>query len=45
MSKPGSQERLQSNRARRQIEVAPPTFIFMTDQQSDAMKERGLRSS
>ena len=33
MSKPGSQERLQSNRARRQIEAAPPTFILMTDQQ------------
>jgi hypothetical protein len=33
MSQTSSHERLQSNRARRQIEVAPPTFIFMTDQQ------------
>jgi len=35
MSKPGSQERLNSNRARRRIEVAPPRLIFMTDQQSE----------
>jgi hypothetical protein len=35
MSHTTSQERLQTNRTRRQIEVAPPTFIFMTDQQHE----------
>ena len=35
MSKAGSQERPQSSRARRQIEVAAPTFTVMTDQQYD----------
>jgi hypothetical protein len=35
MSKPRLQERLHSNRARRRIEVAPPRFVVMTDQQSE----------
>jgi len=35
MSQTSSHERLQSNRARRQMEAALPMFIFMTDQQSE----------
>ena len=35
MSHTTSQERHKTNPARCHIELAPPTFIFMTDQQSE----------
>jgi len=35
MSNPDSEDRRQNSRARRQIEVAPPTFILMTEDQQD----------